>query len=78
MPLAARSIPRSSAPRLAADSAPDLFPSDVSIHGDRGMVGNARDLTATEAVEGEGAEPRESRLLRGGAWYLLRLNSCCA
>jgi serine/threonine-protein kinase len=47
----------------------DSFPSDESVHGVRGMAGNARDWTST-ALGSETGEGRELRIVRGGAFNL--------
>ena len=53
------------------------FPTDVSIYGVRGMAGNMRNWTATVESDGED-DPREGRVVRGGAWYDNRVNARCA
>jgi serine/threonine-protein kinase len=56
----------------------DEFPTDVSVYGVRGMAGNVRDWTSTQVVEGEGAETRVARVLRGGASRMNRIYERCA
>ncbi|HWN70095.1 MAG TPA: bifunctional serine/threonine-protein kinase/formylglycine-generating enzyme family protein [Haliangium sp.] len=56
----------------------DEFETDRSIYGVRGMSGNIRDWTATEAREGEGDRAHGYRVVRGGAWYGGRVSARCA
>ena len=56
----------------------DEFPGDLSVYGVRGTAGNVRDWTATERVEGEGANARVARVVRGGAWLMYRISARCA
>jgi len=53
------------------------FSTDVSIYGVRGMAGNMRNWTSTVESDGED-DPREGRVVRGGAWYDNRVNARCA
>jgi len=55
----------------------DNYESDVSIYGVRGMAGNMRNWTTTIQSDGED-DPREGRVVRGGAWYDNRVNARCA
>ncbi len=53
------------------------YPTDVSVYGVTGMAGNMRNWTTTIQSDGED-DPREGRVVRGGAWYDNRVNARCA
>ena len=57
----------------------DEFPTDLSVHGVRGMAGNCRDWTSSAVARDtvSGSE-RRAIAVRGGAWSLDRVLARCA